>query len=205
MALVSLTDVSILSRTYERRNGISVNRNRECIALGLSNMAAGVLQGFAVSASGSRTPVAESAGAKTQVTGVIAAAVVALLLVFAPRSLAHAPQSALAAVVIAACVAVIEVRGVIRLYRLWPSEFAQCMVCFAGVACLGRSEWHCARAAANRAVVPVARLAYRVIPKRGVDCQLRWPPGRQLSWPVDGVSCRCSARHSCRSFRFGVG
>ncbi|KAK43700.1 extensin [Caballeronia jiangsuensis] len=38
-----------------------------------------------------------------------------------------------------------------------------------------------------------------------VDCQLRWPPGRQLSWPVDGVSCRCSARHSCRSFRFGVG
>nr|WP_242681865.1 SulP family inorganic anion transporter [Paraburkholderia hospita] len=80
----------MLSRTYERRNGISVNRNRECIALGLSNMAAGVLQGFAVSASGSRTPVAESAGAKTQVTGVIAAAVVALLRIRAALARARA-------------------------------------------------------------------------------------------------------------------
>jgi hypothetical protein len=41
--------------------------------------------------------------------------------------------------------------------------------------------------------------------KRGVDCQLRWPLERQLSWPVGGVSCRCSVRHSCRSFRFGLG
>jgi len=137
IALVSFTDVSILSRTYEVRSGVKVNRNQECVALGLSNIAAGLLQGFAVSASGSRTPVAESAGSKTQVTGVIAAVAVALLLVFAPRALEHTPQSALAAVVIAACVMMIEIRGVIRLYRLRPSEFAQAMVCFVGVACLG--------------------------------------------------------------------
>ncbi len=137
IALVSFTDVSILSRTYELRTGRKVSRNQECVALGLSNIAAGLLQGFAVSASGSRTPVAESAGARTQVTGVIAAVAVALLLVFAPRALAHTPQSALAAVVIAACVTIIEIRGVIRLFRLRLSEFAQAMVCFVGVVCVG--------------------------------------------------------------------
>lgn len=137
IALVSLTDISVLSRTYELRNDTSVDRNHECVALGLSNLAAGLVQGFAVSASGSRTPVAEAAGAKTQATGVVAAAVVAALLLFAPRALSHTPQSALAAVVIAACVNMIEVRGVMRLYRLRKSEFVLALVCFVGVAVLG--------------------------------------------------------------------
>ncbi|MEX3791409.1 SulP family inorganic anion transporter [Paraburkholderia sp. BR14374] len=137
IALVSFTDISVLSRTYELRTGTNVNQNQECVALGLSNIAAGLLQGFAVSASGSRTPVAEAAGGKTQVTGVVAATIVAALLVFAPRALSHAPQSALAAVVIAACVNMIEVRGVMRLYRLRKSEFVQAIVCFLGVAILG--------------------------------------------------------------------
>jgi high affinity sulfate transporter 1 len=137
IALVSLTDVVVLSRTYEVRNKESVDRNQECIALGLSNIAAGLFQGFAVSASGSRTPVAEAAGAKTQLTGVFAALVVAALLVLAPHALADTPQSALAAVVIAACLGLLEVRGVIRLYRLRKSEFVQALACFAGVAVLG--------------------------------------------------------------------
>ncbi|WP_175822037.1 SulP family inorganic anion transporter [Burkholderia sp. BCC0419] len=137
IALVSFTDISVLSRTYELRNDTSVDRNHECVALGLSNIAAGLVQGFAVSASGSRTPVAEAAGAKTQATGVAAAAVVAALLLFAPRALAHTPQSALAAVVIAACLNMVEVRGVMRLYRLRKSEFVQAVVCFVGVAILG--------------------------------------------------------------------
>lgn len=137
IALVSFTDISLLSRTYELRNDTSVDRNHECIALGLSNLAAGLMQGFAVSASGSRTLVAEAAGAKTQATGMVAAAVVAVLLLCAPRALSHTPQSALAAVVIAACVNMVEVRGVKRLYRLRKSEFVQAVVCFVGVAVLG--------------------------------------------------------------------
>ncbi|SEJ41750.1 SulP family inorganic anion transporter [Paraburkholderia diazotrophica] len=137
IALVSLTDVSVLSRTYEVRDETKVDRNQECVALGLSNIAAGFFQGFAVSASGSRTPVAEAAGAKTQLTGVVAAGVVAALLVFAPRALKDTPQSALAAVVIAACLGMIEVRGMIRLYRLRKSEFVQAFVCFVGVAVVG--------------------------------------------------------------------
>ncbi|RKU04692.1 sodium-independent anion transporter [Burkholderia sp. Nafp2/4-1b] len=137
IALVSFTDISVLSRTYELRNDTRVDRNQECIALGLANLAAGLVQGFAVSASSSRTPVAEAAGAKTQVTGVVAAAVVAALLLFAPHALSHTPQSALAAVVIAACINMVEVRGIVRLYRLRKSEFVQAVACFAGVAALG--------------------------------------------------------------------
>lgn len=137
IALVSFTDVVVLSRTYEVRNKETVDRNHECVALGVSNIASGLFQGFAVSASGSRTPVAEAAGAKTQLTGVFAALVVAALLVLAPHALTSTPQSALAAVVIAACLGMLEVRGVMRLYRLRKSEFVQSLVCFAGVAVLG--------------------------------------------------------------------
>ena len=99
IALVSFTDVSVLSRIYVLRNQQKVDRSQECVAPGLSNIAAGLMQGFAVSASGSRTPVAEAAGAKMQVTGVFAAGVVALLLalalvlvlVLAPHALSHTP------------------------------------------------------------------------------------------------------------------
>ncbi|PRY04523.1 SulP family inorganic anion transporter [Paraburkholderia sp. BL25I1N1] len=137
VALVSFTDISVLSRTYELRSGGAVDRNQEFVALGLANIAAGVAQGFAVSASGSRTPVAEAAGAKTQATGVVAALIVAGLLLFGPQALRNTPQAALAAVVIAACLALLEVQGMLRLYRLRPSEFVQSIVCLIGVATLG--------------------------------------------------------------------
>jgi len=137
ITLVSFTDISILSRTYETRSGEAVDRNQEFVALGLANIAAAIAHGFAVSASGSRTPVAEAAGAKTQATGIVAALIVAGLLLFAPQALRDTPQAALAAVVIAACLGLLEVRGVWRLYRLRPSEFVQSIVCLAGVALIG--------------------------------------------------------------------
>jgi MFS superfamily sulfate permease-like transporter len=115
VALVSFTDISILSRTYESRGGEAVDRNREFVAL----------------------PVAETAGAKTQVTSVVAALIVAGLLLFAPQALRNTPQSALAAVVIDGCLGMLEVRGVLRLYRLRPSEFVQSIVCLLGVAMIG--------------------------------------------------------------------
>ena len=141
IALVSFTDVSVLSRIYELRNQQKVDGSQECVAPGLSKIAEGLMQGLAVSASGSRTPVAEAAGAKTQVTGVFAAGVVALLLalvlVLAPHALSHTPQSALAAVVIAACLGMLEIHGVVGLYRLRKSEFVQALVYFVGVVMLG--------------------------------------------------------------------
>ena len=137
IALVAFADMSVLSRTFGLRGGYEVDSNQELVALGAANVAAGLFQGFSVSSSASRTPVAESAGAKTQVTGVVGAACIALLLIFAPSLLRDLPNAALGAVVISACVALVEISGVLRLYRLRRGEFALSLVCFLGVALLG--------------------------------------------------------------------
>jgi high affinity sulfate transporter 1 len=137
IALVSFTDLSMLSQTYELRSAVPVDRNREFVALGIANVAAGLFHGFSVAASGSRTPVAEAAGAKTQATGLVGALVVAALLLFAPQVLRDTPQAVLAAVVIAASLALLEIQGVRRLYRFRRTELVQSLVCFAGVVLSG--------------------------------------------------------------------
>jgi high affinity sulfate transporter 1 len=137
IALVSFADTSVLSRTFAIRGGYRVDPNQELVALGAANVAAGLFQGFSVSSSSSRTPVAESAGAKTQVTGLVGAAAIALMLLFFPNLVRNLPNSALAAVVISAAIGLIEVAGVRKLYRLRRTEFALSIVCFLGVALLG--------------------------------------------------------------------
>ena len=92
---------------------------------------------FPISSSSSRTPVAEAAGAKTQLTGVVGALAVALLLVVAPNLLANLPSSALAAVVIAAAIGLFEFRDLRRIFRIQQWEFWLSIVCFVGVAVFG--------------------------------------------------------------------
>ena len=137
VALVAFADTSVLSRTYAARTKTRVDPNQEMIGLGAANLAAGFFQGFPISSSASRTPVAESAGAKTQVTGVVGAVVVALLLVLAPNLLADLPNSALAAVVIAAAIGLFEFKDLARIYRIQRWEFWLSIVCFIGVAVFG--------------------------------------------------------------------
>src|SRR6266540_2483081 len=137
VALVSFADTSVLSRTFAIRGGYRVDPNQELLALGAANVAAGFFQGFSVSSSASRTPVAESAGAKTQLTGLVGALAIALMLLFAPNLVRNLPDAALAAVVISAAIGLIEAAGVRRLYRLRRTEFALSIVCFLGVALLG--------------------------------------------------------------------
>lgn len=137
IALVSFADISVMSRVFASRTDRASDRNQELVALGAANLLAGFLQGCPVTSSASRTPVAQAAGAQTQVTGIVAAACIALLLLTAPALLAHIPYSALAAVVICAALGVAEVRSVARLYRQRRSEFAVSMLCFAGVVSLG--------------------------------------------------------------------
>ena len=137
IALVSFADTSVLSRTYAARTGMYVDPNQEMVGLGAANLAAGFFQGFPISSSSSRTPVAEAAGAKTQLTGVVGALTVALLLVVAPDLLQNLPSSALAAVVIASAIGLIEINDLIRIYRVQQWEFWLSIACFAGVAVLG--------------------------------------------------------------------
>jgi len=137
VALVSFADTSVLSRTYSVRTGHYVNPNQEMVGLGVANLAAGLFQGFPISSSSSRTPVAEAAGARTQLTGVVGAVAVALLLTLAPELLKHLPSTALAAVVIAAAIGLIEVADLRRIWRIQRWEFWLSIVCFVGVAVLG--------------------------------------------------------------------
>jgi high affinity sulfate transporter 1 len=140
IALVSFADTSVLSRTFAIRGGYRVDPNQELVALGAANVVSGLFQGFSVSSSSSRTPVAEAAGAKTQVTGLVGALAIALMLLFFPNLVRNLPDSALAAVVISAAIGLIEVAGVRKLYRLRRTEFALSIACFLGVAVLGVIE-----------------------------------------------------------------
>jgi MFS superfamily sulfate permease-like transporter len=107
------------------------------VGLGIANVAAGFFQGFPISSSSSRTPVAEAAGARTQLTGVVGALAIALLLVLAPTLLQDLPNTALAAIVIASAIGLIEVSDLRRIYRIQRWEFWLSMTCFAGVAVFG--------------------------------------------------------------------
>ena len=140
VALISFADTSVLSRVYAARTRTSVDPNQEMVALGAANLAAGLFQGFPVSSSSSRTPVAEAAGARTQLTGVVGALAVALLLVVASDLLKNLPTSALAAVVIASAIGLIEVGDLRRIYRIQRWEFWLSIACAVGVIVLGAIE-----------------------------------------------------------------
>jgi high affinity sulfate transporter 1 len=137
IALVSFADTSVLSRAYAARSGTYVDPNQEMVGLGVANLIAGFFHGFPVSASASRTPVAEAAGARTQLAGVVGALTVASLLLVAPNLLKNLPTTTLAAVVIASAIALIEVTDLRRIYRIQRWEFWLSIGCLAGVAVLG--------------------------------------------------------------------
>ena len=140
IALVSFADTSVLSRTYAAKLRAPVDPNQEMVGLGAANLAAGFFQGFPISSSASRTPVAEAAGAKTQLSAVVGALAIALLLVLGPNLLQHLPHAALAAVVIASAIGLIEIADLRRIYRIQRWEFWLSIVCFAGVAVFGAIE-----------------------------------------------------------------
>ena len=137
VALMSFADTSILSSTYAAKTGAAVDPNQEMVGLGAANLAAGFFQGFPISSSSSRTPVAEAAGARTQLAGVVGALAVALILLAAPNLLADLPSAALAAVVIASAIGLIEVADLVRIFRIQRWEFWLSIVCLVGVAVLG--------------------------------------------------------------------
>jgi high affinity sulfate transporter 1 len=137
ITLVSLTDTIATATSFAARRGDEVDPNQEMIGMGTANIAAGLFQGFAVSTSGSRTAVAEQSGAKTQVTGVVGAALVVALLLFLNSLLADLPQAALGAVVIVAALSLMDL-GILRRYlRVRKSAFAVSLVATAGVMLLG--------------------------------------------------------------------
>ncbi|WP_218135213.1 sulfate permease [Variovorax sp. YR216] len=137
VALVSFADTSVLSRVYAARMRTPVDPNQEMVGLGVANLATGFFQGMPISSSASRTPVAEAAGARTQVTGVVGAIAIAVLLLAAPNLMRNLPTTALAAVVIASAIGLIEITDLRRIYRIQRWEFWLSIICFIGVAVFG--------------------------------------------------------------------
>src|SRR3954447_2172027 len=137
ITLVSLTDTIATSTAFAMRRGEEVNPNQELIGSDTANISADFFQGFAVSTSGSRTAVPEQSGARSQLTGLIGAAGVALVLVFFSSLLADLPQAALAAVVISAALSLFDVADVIRFQRVRTSSLVLSLAATAGVVFLG--------------------------------------------------------------------
>ncbi|WP_433275328.1 SulP family inorganic anion transporter [Pseudonocardia xinjiangensis] len=137
IAVVSLADTISTASAFAARAGRTVDGGREMTGIGAANIAAGLFQGFPVSTSGSRTAVAEQTGAKSQVTGLVGAVAITLILVFAPGLLRDLPQPTLAAIVIVASFSLADLRGTMRLHRLRRTEFALSVVAFLGVVALG--------------------------------------------------------------------
>jgi MFS superfamily sulfate permease-like transporter len=107
------------------------------VAIGLSNVATGLFQGFAVGASASRTTVAERSRAKTQLAGLVGAVVIIVMIVAVPWLLRDLPQATLAALLIAGAISLADLAGIRRLWHLHRAEFAISIAAFLGVALLG--------------------------------------------------------------------
>ncbi len=137
ITLVSLTDTISTASAFAARSGDTIDANQEMVGIGAANVAAGFFQGFPVSTSGSRTAVAEQTGSKSQVTGLVGAGAITLLLVFAPGLLQNLPNPTLAAVVIAASLSLADIPATKRLYEQRHTEFYLSMAAFLGVALLG--------------------------------------------------------------------
>jgi high affinity sulfate transporter 1 len=137
ITLVSLADTISTASSFAARTGQEVRGNQEMIGIGTANVAASFFQGFPVSTSGSRTAVAEQSGAKTQLTGVVGAVTITLMLVLVPGLLRDLPQPTLGAVVIAASLSLADVSGIRRLWHQRRTEFSLAIAAFLGVALLG--------------------------------------------------------------------
>ncbi|QKJ21041.1 STAS domain-containing protein [Microbacterium hominis] len=140
IALVSFTDSAVLSRTFAAKRGETVSGNRELRGIGVANIAGGLLGGFPISGSSSRTPVADQAGSRTQLTGVVGAVLITVFILVAPGLTVFLPASVLGAVVVAAAVSLIDVRGVVALWRMSRLDLALSLAAFAGVLVFGVLE-----------------------------------------------------------------
>lgn len=137
IAIVSLADTISTASAFAAREGRQIEGNKEMAGIGAANLAAGLFQGFPVSTSGSRTAVAYQAGARTQLTGVIGAGLIILMIVLVPGLFQNLPQPALAAVVITASLSLADIPGSARLWRQRRAEFLLSIAAFLGVALLG--------------------------------------------------------------------
>jgi high affinity sulfate transporter 1 len=140
VALVSFCNAMVVARSFAAKNHYEVDADRELSALGASQIAAGLCQGFAVSGTESRTAMNHAMGGKSQVAGLVAAAAMAVVLLFLTAPLSDLPKAALGGVLIFAAIGLFDVASLRRLWRISRPEFGVAIATMVGVIALGVLE-----------------------------------------------------------------
>jgi MFS superfamily sulfate permease-like transporter len=133
IALLAYSDNVLTARAFAARGGYRIDADRELLALGAVNLGNGLLQGFPVSSSGSRTALGDAAGSRSQLFSLVALAVVLAVLLWLRPLLALFPTAALGALVIYAALRLIDIPEFLRLQRFRPSEFRLALITLVGV------------------------------------------------------------------------
>jgi high affinity sulfate transporter 1 len=137
LGLITFTSMMLTARSFAAKNHYEIDADREMAALGAANIAAALSQGFAISGADSRTAMADASGGRTQVTGLIAAAAIALVLLFLTAPLRHIPMAGLGAVLIMASLSLLDLQTLREFYRLSRFEFALSLLATVGVIWVG--------------------------------------------------------------------
>jgi SulP family sulfate permease len=131
--IVGYSDNVLTARAFADRNDYEIDANQELLALGTANIATGFFQGFPISSSGSRTAIGDSLRSKSQLYGLMAAATIAMVLIFLNGLLAQFPIAALGAIVIFAALRLFDLPELRRFLAFRSSEFWLAMATTAGV------------------------------------------------------------------------
>jgi SulP family sulfate permease len=131
--VVGYTDMVLTARAFAARGDYPVDANQELLALGAANFGAGLLRGFPISSSGSRTALGVAAGGRTQVYSLVTLACVVAVVLFAGPLLARFPTAALAAIIVYAATRLIDTAGFRRLAAFRRSELLLALAALAGV------------------------------------------------------------------------
>ncbi|QXH36818.1 SulP family inorganic anion transporter [Pseudomonas muyukensis] len=170
IATISFCSAMLTARSFAARHGYAINANHEFVALGVSNLAAGISQGFAISGADSRTAVNDMVGGKSQLVGIIAALVIALILLFFTAPMAWIPQAALGAVLLMAGWGLIDVKSLRSIRSLSRFEFWLCLLTTVGVLGLGVLP-----GIVFAVTLAILRLLYSIY--QPTDAVLGWMPG----------------------------
>jgi high affinity sulfate transporter 1 len=137
LALVSFSSLTLTGRSFAAKNGYDIDPDQDFAALGVANVASAFSQGFAISGADSRTAMSDAAGGRTRAVGLVAAAVLVVVLLLFTEPLQYVPIAALGAVLIAAGLSLIDVRSVLLFYRIDRSEALLSVLATLGVVAVG--------------------------------------------------------------------
>jgi high affinity sulfate transporter 1 len=137
IALICFCSSMVAAKSFAVRNGYEVVADREFIALGLANVASGLSTGFAIAGTDSRTAINDLTGGRSQVSGLTAALVMALVLTVCTGPLAYIPTASLGAVLVLAGASLFDFQTVWKIRDISRSEFALSIIATLGVATIG--------------------------------------------------------------------